>query len=131
MIQEFVDRFMTNKEILEEVFKKKHPDNYQEVVENTIKIIATEDYGDIDPTRITCIDHGHYQGTQLFIIAENSYQPNEFWYVKVDYGSCSGCDTLERIKSDGDWDSETPNEQQVKDYMTLALHIVQGLKKME
>lgn len=47
--------------------------------------------------------------------------------MKVGYGSCSGCDTLEAIR---DYSSEKPTPEQVKDYMALALHIVQGLKKM-
>ena len=81
------------------------------------------------PERIHKIDDGDYQGTLLFVIAAKGYQPSKYWAVSVGYGSCSGCDTLEGIKSDGDY-GESPNKQQIADYMTLALHIVQGLKQI-
>lgn len=62
------------------------------------------------------------------MIAEKGYQPNDYYFVKVGYGSCSGCDTLEGIRN---YEDGNPTEEQVKDYMTLALHVVQGLKRME
>ena len=74
---------------------------------------------------MTVIDNGDYQGTQIFIIPINTYQPgvDEYVYTHTYYGSCSGCDTLQAIQSwDGD---ELPNEEQVKDYMELALHLLQ------
>lgn len=40
----------------------------------------------------------------------------------------SGCDTLMAISGYSD---ELPNEEQVKDYMTLALHLVQKLKRLK
>jgi len=129
MIKEFVDRFEKNKKKLKEIFSQKHPDQYLDIVKAVVEILYNEDdYGGIDPNRIHEINDGDYQGTLLFVIADTRYQPSDYWYVKVSYGSCSGCDTLESIK---DYSSEKPNESQVNDYMTLALHIVQGLKKTE
>lgn len=127
MIQEFVDRFMAKKPELEAVFSVAHPDGYQEIVKAVIEVVTTGDYDSPDPNRIHRIDDGDYQGTLLFVIAANGYQPDTYWYVKVSYGSCSGCDTLAAIN---DYSGEPPTPQQVKDYMTLALHIVQGLKEM-
>jgi len=83
-------------------------------------------YGTPDPETIHQIDDGDYQGTLLFIIPEDCYQPHDYWYVKVFYGSCSGCDTLLNII-----DCSYDKEQQVNDLFTLALHVVQGLKKMD
>ena len=130
MIQKFVDRFMAKKPEMEAKFSEKHPEQYLEIVKVVIEAIHDPDeYGDIDPTRIHEIDDGDYQGTLLYVIAANSYQPADYWYVKVEYGSCSGCDTLQAINDE--WDSEKkPSKEQVKDYMTLALHIVQGIKKL-
>ena len=71
---------------------------------------------------------GSYSGTLVYVIGEGGYEPSDYWYVKISYGSCSGCDTLQRILDDL-WDEEA-KEQQTQDYMTLALHVVQGLKKM-
>ena len=128
MIQEFVDRFMENKPKLENVFRKKHPDTYIEVVEAVVKILHDNSkYGTIDPKRIHEINDGDYQGTLVYVVGAEGYQPRRYWYVRVDYGSCSGCDTLESIR---EYSSDKPTEEQVGHYMTLALHIVQGLKEM-
>lgn len=128
MIQKFVDRFMQKKPELVEFFSAKHPEDYQEIVKKVVEVLADEgSFSGPDPERITVIDHGHYQGTLLFVIAEKGYQPDDYWYVMVSYGSCSGCDTLQAIRGYND----QPDEQQVNNYMTLALHIVQRLKKME
>lgn len=129
MIQEFIDAFMANKDQIREEFAKKHPDGYADVVRAVINAIGSEDsYGKPDPGRIHQIDDGDYQGTLLFVIAANGYQPDDYWFVKVGYGSCSGCDTLQAIS---DYSSEPPTEAQLDQYMILALHVVQGLKTMQ
>ena len=132
MIQKFVTRFDAQREALTDTFSQKHPSEYKDIVKAVISAIADgDDYGESpDPERITEIDHGDYQGTKLFVVAANGYQPSTFWYVRVWYGSCGGCDTLQRIRDYGDYDTP-PSETQVKDYMTLALHIVQGLHRCE
>lgn len=128
MNKDFVERFMGNKSQLESVLKKKHPEDYKELVTEVVKVITSDDYGDIDPERITEIDHGDYQGTLVYVIAKKGYQPSEFWAVRVYYGSCSGCDTLQAIWK---YSSDPPTDEQVKQYMDLALHIVQGLKPID
>lgn len=128
MIKEFVDRFMEKNPELRAVFTEAHPEDYKAVIKAVVSILNDgNDYGSIDPERIHQIDDGDYQGTLVFVIAATGYQPSDYWYVKVSYGSCSGCDTLEAIR---DYSDDKPNEEQVRDYMTLALHVVQGLKKM-
>lgn len=128
MIQKFVDRYMANKHELEKQFSEKHPEDYKEIVKAVITILNdTQEYGSPDPERIHEIDDGDYQGTLLYIIGASGYQPSKYWAVKVYYGSCSGCDTLQAIRG---YSSEQPNDEQVKDYMTLALHIVQGIKEI-
>jgi hypothetical protein len=128
MIQEYVDRFIKGQPKLREWFTLHHPENYNQIVAKVIDLVADEgDYGAPDPSRITPIDYGDYQGTLVFVIGANGYQPNDHFYVKVGYGSCSGCDTLQSIKN---YEDDPPTESQVNDYMTLALHIIQGLKKM-
>lgn len=128
MIQEFVDRFMANKSQLESAFSVTHPDNYDDLVKAVVTVLATNDhYDSMDPERITRIDHGDYQGTLLYIIGAQGYQPSTYWSVKVSYGSCSGCDTLQAIQG---YDGSTPTSDEIEQYMTLALHIVQGLKEI-
>ena len=128
MIQKFVDRFMENKEQLAKSFRTKHPDSYKDIVTEVVSLIAEDgEYGEPDKNRIHEIDDGDYQGTLLYVIAANTYQPSDYWYVMVSYGSCSGCDTLKSIR---EYATDPPTEEKVSEYMTLALHIVQGLKKM-
>lgn len=126
MIQEFVERFEANKQSIRESFAT-HPNSYEDLVRTVVKHVAGDDYGHMDPSRINVIDHGDYQGTLVFVIGAEGYQPSTYWYVRVTYGSCSGCDTLQAIHCYSD---DPPTDGQLDDYMTLALHIVQGLKKM-
>lgn len=128
MIQEFVDRFIAAKPRLMDEFSKRHPEDYKEIVRAVVSTLSSEDgWRDPDPDRIHQIDDGEYQGTLVFVIAAQGYQPSDYWYVRVGYGSCSGCDTLQAISS---YSSEPPTPEQAEDYWTLALHVVQGLKKM-
>jgi hypothetical protein len=128
MIEAFTKAWDERKHEIEIGFQQAHPESYYDIVVAVVKILGeTDDWKNPDPERITVIDHGDYQGNFLFIIAADGYQPSDYWFVQVGYGSCSGCDTLADISSDGEY-GEPPNEGQVKDYMTLALHILQGLK---
>lgn len=136
MIQEFVDKYMAREQKMRDFFKKKQPKDYKEIVTQVISLIAEgyEDEGEWresnipDHTRIHEIDDGEWQGTLLYLIAASNDQPEIYWFVKVYYGSCSGCDTLERIR---DYSEELPNQEQIDQYMILALHIVQKLKIMQ
>lgn len=70
---------------------------------------------------ITTIDNGDYQGTQLFVIPMDTYQPCEYEYIMTyaNYGSCSGCDTLLNIQYDS-----VDEDTKVNDYMTLCKDLV-------
>lgn len=128
MIKNFVDIFMNHKQELEHFFVK-HPENYKEIVVAVVRLLAQYDdsYESPDPDLVHEIDDGDYQGTLVYVIASQGYQPEKYWVVKVSYGSCSGCDTLEAIR---DYSDDVPDEQQVKDYMTLCLHIIQNMKEV-
>lgn len=129
MIKTAVENWEKNKGLIEKFFLEKHPDNYRDIVYNVISNITEEEYEDFspDPERIHQIDDGNYQGTLVFVISAKGYTPSNYWYCMVDYGSCSGCDTLEGIRN---YDEGKPSEEQIREYMLLSLHIVQGLKKM-
>lgn len=132
MIQRFVDRFMAKRDDIRARFAAKHPSSYEDIVRAVIAAVSDDgDYGEPNPDNIHTINDGDYQGTLLFVIPENAYQPHDYWYVRVFYGSCSGCDTLEAILSETGYGDVTPTESQVDQYMTLALHVVQGLKSMQ
>lgn len=123
MIQEFVDRWEANKESARSAFQKEWPNDYQSIVKTVITTITKEEgyYDEPDPSRIHTIDDGDYQGTLLFVIASFGYQPSDYWFVKVGYGSCSGCDALQALSGYGE-------SRDVDQLMKLALHVVQGLK---
>jgi len=116
VIQEFVNKFMESKSLLAAEFSANPPTEYKDVVRAVTKVLSDVDYG-LDPERIHEIDDGDYQGVLVYVIGEPGYCPSNYWYVRIDYGSCAACDTL--LAAEG-----------VDDYMTLALHVVQGLKSM-
>jgi hypothetical protein len=74
----------------------------------------------LDLEHIHKIDDGDYQGTLLFLIPFNTYQPCEFEYLMtcVGYGSCSGCDTLQNIQCDYDGD------RKIDEFMVLCKDIL-------
>lgn len=126
MITEVVKAWNERKHFIEEHLKAKHPDSYKELVSWVIKMINPDnERGLPNPEIIYEIDDGDYQGTLLYIIPTVAYQPHEYYYVLVGYGSCSGCDTLQEIR---DYSHDIPDQEAIKKYMTLALHIVQKMK---
>jgi hypothetical protein len=128
MIQAFVDKFMACKPILRNRFRHKPPEDYKDLVVRVVSLFHDVDkYHTPDAKRVHEICDGSYQGTLVYVIAEQGYSPDIYWYVQVSYGSCSSCDTLEHIKSRI---NETPSEECLDEFMTLALHIVQGLRQM-
>lgn len=128
MIPEFVAKFDAARPALLELFKKTHPEGYEGIVRAVVEALNEPGgYVTPDPKRIHRIDDGDYQGTLLFLVAAEGYQPSTYWAVKVGYGSCSGCDTFESIREYGD---APPTDEQAKEYFTLALHVVQGLREV-
>lgn len=130
METKFIERFDSKRDEIKETLAFlldtcKDDIIYDDIVRIVIDAIH-EDNDDPNPNAIHEIDDGDYQGTLLFVIPEDLYQPYDYWYVKVAYGSCSGCDTLLSILYGSD-----DREQQINDLFTLALHILQRLKKME
>jgi hypothetical protein len=128
MIQKFVKRFMDAKQTIEAELRTADPEDYDALVKRVVQVIANEDdYETPSVDRITVIDHGDYQGTRLYIIAASCYQPSRYWSIFVDYGSCSGCDTLESLK---DYSDGPPDDKQVNGYWTLMLHMVQSMREL-
>lgn len=130
METKFIERFDSKRDEIKENLSFmldacKYGIDYSDIVRIVIDAIH-EDDGDPNPDTISEIDNGDYQGTLLFVIPEDNYSPYDYWYVRVEYGSCSGCDTLLGILYDSD-----SKEQQINDLFTLALHIFQRLKKLD
>ena len=121
-----------NEDKLEEYFrntKQDEYDGYRTLVGLLFVIVVNPELDDLDNNKfdtknILKIDDGDYQGTEIFILHKNVYQPDieDYVYTNTYYGSCSGCDTLLGISGCSD---ELPSESQVNDYMDLCLHLLQ------
>lgn len=136
MLKIILEKWEKNKDKLKKIFETEkgfnsYDCNYRDIVELTFEVIYNTDedsrLGRVNTERITEINDGDYQGTLLYLIPFDSYQPNENEYLMtyVDYGSCSGCDTLQSLQSYGDDVTET----QVNGFMTLAKDILQNTIK--
>lgn len=128
MIQSFVDKFMAGKDSLRETWRTAPPQAYKDIVKDVVKLVSDEDgYREPDPERVHEINDGDYQGTLVYVIGATGYQPSDYWYVRVSYGSCSGCDTLQDILEYG----VEMTDERLDRLMTLALHVVQKMKAMD
>ena len=105
MNKQFVENFMSSKDILKDKLDK-HPNSYLDLVTLFVEVVCSKR---LDPKRIHEIDDGDYQGCLVYVIAEKGYQPSSYWYLKVEYGSCSHCDTLQGTC---DYDNGSPSEKQ-------------------
>ena len=146
MIDVFVRAWDANQEHLIKSFEDKPPRSYKEILERLIEIVlnpylteeTTVDYpedGGIDIRDIVEINNGDYQGTLLYVMPFDKYQPSvdEYVYTYVGYGSCSSCDTLQRIQCFYNLDDEDNKQDKVgaaKEFHTLALHMLQRFKRM-
>lgn len=134
MLKIMVEQWDKNKDILKEELKQTNLNDieYKTLVEMTFKYVYNKDNDEdnkVDINNIHQIDDGNYQGTLLYIIPFDTYQPQEGEYLMtyIGYGSCSCCDALLGIVGWGG--CETPNESQLKDLMMLCKDILQNTIK--
>ena len=139
MIKDFNYDWELNKDDLKEYIRlhklEEYADDYKSLVRTLFRYVInaerTNDYERYDINDIKVIDDGEYQGTQIFILHKDTYQPtiDEYVYTSNGYGSCSGCDTLLNItKYELD---ELPSKEQVEELMTLFLHLLQNCEEMK
>lgn len=130
MIKELIIQWEENKKELEEWFKSTPQSEYYNYSDIVKAVFSTAIKG-YDSNNITVVSTPlPYTGESLFIIRTDYDQDEtvgDYLMVNVIYGSCSCCDTLLGIN---DGQESLPNEEQVKQYMTLCLHIVQNAKRV-
>ncbi|MEL3959454.1 hypothetical protein NST17_20085 [Caldifermentibacillus hisashii] len=142
MLKFCIEQWNKNKDKLrkdiEDNFAEYNNASYKDLVVKVVDIIFNDEddyYGDkFDSENITEIDNGDYQGTLLYIIPQDTYQPSESEYLMtyVGYGSCSGCDTLQAIQMwsfDDEDVRDDEKEQFIKDMLGLCLNLVQNTIK--
>lgn len=133
MIKYALKKWSENKDALRNAIQQTEKDkrctwDYEEIVKLVCRYIFNENVSREEPMinvdGITMIDNGDYQGTLLFMLPFDAYQPAEYEYLMtyVGYGSCSGCDTLQSIQAD-DEDDETEKEM-VDSYLGICKDIV-------
>ena len=125
MLTEYTTPFVESKEQFIAWLKEQDYPSYETLLHKAIElsVAGNDSYKRPDPSRIHVINDGDYQGTLVFVIGATGYQPDVYWYTKVYYGSCTGCDALEGAwgyGTDRDWES----------LWTLTLHMMQGLKEL-
>lgn len=129
MNKEIIKRWEERKQKLKNQYESKLPTSYVDIFKDIIALISDKESFDelsMDLERITTIDHGDYQGTILFVVGAKGYQPKKYWACYVNYGSCSGCDTFQSVMEY----SDEITESKVDGCMTMALHMIQGLKEI-
>ena len=117
-----IKKWDKNKELLRNALKLKTKEElekfcYLDLVRYSVKYILNGDDMEWDYEKITEIDDGDYQGTLIYLIPKNIYQPSceEYLMTNVYYGSCFGCDLLMSIEFDG---------CNIEDYMSLCKDII-------
>lgn len=137
MIKEFVKAWDSNKGKLEEYIrtnKLEACDSYEKLVKLLFEHVINPEmntFNTFDLGDITTLGGDSCQGTYVFILHSRAYgdpDVDDYVYTYVDYGSCSGCDTLIAIL---EWDElKLPTDDQVADLMTLCLHLLQRCHRM-
>lgn len=139
MIQWCVDAWMERKQYFKRRLESLGEDyitdwsfTYTDIVKILFEEVINpyvEDHDDFidgyDIDKMTVIDDGDYQGTLIFVIPEDVYQPcaDEYLFTHNYYGSCSGCDTLQRAQT-------LEYDMCIQDIMTIALNLVENLRQL-
>jgi hypothetical protein len=127
MINEYTQLWADHQSELLQRLREEPRWSYLELFKLLIEVVINKGEHTLCLGQVTQLDHGDYQGTMVFIVPDESYQPyvDDYIYTHVYYGSCAGCDTLEAIRDDYE-----NKEQQAKDLHTLCLHLLQRCKRL-
>ncbi len=131
MILNYVKQWEERKHLLEQWLNENEPNSYESIYEMLFNLVVTkpndDEYSEWDWGRFVKIDDGTFQGNEIYILCSNEYQPSltDYIFTSVAYGSCTVCDTFQSIEMLED------KAERVKQYMTLALHMVQETKSFK
>lgn len=137
MIKDFIDKWHERKHLAKEWFVAKmenhkfafyHGPLYKDVVQMLVTEVLR-----FDKSEIAEFATSSYSGDKLYIICKYSEhygrQVDEIYHTHNYYGSCYGCDTLERCFYD--YGEEGKKELAINDFMTLCLHLIQRMKQFD
>ena len=134
MIKICLEAWDKYKNVLEDWYRdmgenKRNHLGYLDIVKSTLNLVNYCGGGPVSPLldieNITEINDGDYQGTLIYLIPFDTYQPScgEYLMTYIEYGSCSCCDTLQSIQYDDD------EERTIKGFMTLSKDILSNTIK--
>lgn len=130
MTKDFLEKWEKYKNDLEKYFSNTPQEEYNSYLKITkaiFKNVFNREKIDFDLEEIIELVLGDYQGTLVFLIPTKGEDNKNYVITSVGYGSCNVCDTLQSIE-ELDGGNDIPSLRQVKDYMTLSLHIFQKTK---
>jgi hypothetical protein len=134
MINDFLIAWHKNKSKLRKAFAKRHPRDYNQIVEMLFRIVINPELEDkYDTDNITVLDQDQPNGIEIFILCNQKWplMVDDYIYTHNFYGSCDICDILESIKNINRRRKVRPDEDQLDEYMTLAFHLLQRTKKFK
>ena len=139
MIKYCLEKWDKNKTALENEIRKNYKKYmtcaYIELVKSVVNFVMNDEnnssFNRWDAERIHEIDDGDYGGTLIYLIPTDDYEPSASDYLVtfVEYGTCSGCDTLLYLQSLIDCDAASFTDNQIKEYMQLCKDIVTNTRK--
>lgn len=129
MIKEVIESWNKNKDKLEKHLKETDQEKYS-TYEEIVKLVVKYILQDYEYGYIKSVSFGDYQGIDLYFIPRYTYPDiEEIIFTHNYYGSCSGCDTLQMIQTESsNYGEGKPTKTQLKDYMTLCLHLVENMR---
>lgn len=116
-----MDKYFENRDFIISELKSNSIDDYIDLIYIVSKCILGDKYSQ---ENVKKIDFGDYQGTNFFIFASDSYQPDaeETYITHNYYGSCSGCDALLSITK---YETDKFSEEQIEELLYLVCQLFQ------
>ena len=137
MLKDVIQKWDEHKSLLKDYFSNnqiKCYSSYTRIVEQIAELILEWKDAIVDEVK-----HEEYEGNAVYVIWKRHYMLNEegeqrnYLVTFNHYGSCSGCDTLYGIIGsypEEIW-KEFPTDEQVRELMTLSLHLIQRMHRFE
>lgn len=141
MVKEYAEAWYRNREKLKNYYEthtqEQYAESYRDLLKTVIRIVINDPQKVLNEDGLIEHDSDDYQGDLIWLIPEANAWPwvDEYVFCHIDYGSCSGCDTLKGIYEGygTDWGYGTgklPDQQRVRDYMYLSLHLLQNMRPL-
>lgn len=142
MLKEYVEAWYRNRDKLKTYFEthtqEQYAENYTDLLKTVIEVVINDPQKVLNVDGLIEHDSDDYQGDYIWLIPKVNAWPWvwDYMFCYIEYGSCSGCDTLLGIyqgyyETDGEFgDGKLPNPQRVRDYLYLSLQLLQNMRPL-